>query len=138
MNIYRERPETLELTDEQAEVATKAFLDHGMLEPIAREVFLRWPRTSFLYFLAPRDPPKGAEGPDAEAAPEEPPRDYGFEFRPPNLESEGLDLLYETMRKTGAITRENDQDVFDVQHPLVRKLVEVAKFEIPERMMNYA
>lgn len=138
MKIYHERPEKLELTEEQVRVVSDAFLASGSPEALARALFERWNRISFEYFLVPRDPPKGAEGPDAEAAPEEPPRDYGFEFRPPVLDAEGLDILYAVMLATGAIVPEDGRETFIQDHPLTKKLVESAKFEIPERMQKYA
>ena len=117
MKTFKDRPDTLELTDEQAHVVAEAFSLYGNdLASVALEVYTRWRRIAFKYFMVPVSNKS----------------DMGYRFKAPNMAAEGLELLTAAMRKLGAIVTEDGKDCFVAGHPLVVKVCEVAKFELPK------
>ena len=119
MKRYTERPETLELTQEQVALVAETFLDTGNPKDVATRLYVHYDRTDFPFFMAPVK----------DFDPENP----RYKFDKPHFEAEGIELLHAAMKAEGAIVTEGGSDFFVVGHPLVTKLAEVAKFDLPKR-----
>ena len=110
------RPDTLELTDEQANLINHIFVEaRAEIDWVAREFYAVHPRHEFRYFMAP-DP----EG-------------QALQFTKPDYTYEGVELLYAAMRKLGAIVVKEDGEYFENAHPMVQRFAEIAsKVTIPQ------
>ena len=122
------RPETLEISDDQAEAIEKWFcgppdgslpgLDAG---EVAHWFFKAYPRTDFRYFMAPN------EAGDA------------LEFTSADLGMDGIELIQAAMVKRGAIMQSHlaegdDAWYYQTAHPMTKRLAEIGStFTPPER-----
>ena len=123
------RPDTLELTDEQAKEIELLFCGNEVVDELpsylkiapmdidgmAREFYKRFPRHEFRYFMVPSS--------DGQA----------LEYSKVDYNIEGIELIYAAMRKVGAIVVKEDGEYFENAHPMVQRFAEIAsKVEIPQ------
>lgn len=124
------RPDTLELTEEQANFIALHFVgwyeagDHGEsikmpgldIAETARLFYGTYPRHEFRYFMVPD------------------PNGQALEYSKVDYNIEGVELIYAAMRKLGAIVVKEDGEYFENAHPMVQRFAEIAsKQTIPER-----
>lgn len=126
------RPDTLELTEEQAYYVQECFT--GLKSPsiygfttkardvpldiaeTARLFYGTYPRHEFRYFMVPD------------------PNGQALEYSKVDYNIEGVELIYAAMRKVGAIVVKEDGEYFENAHPMVQRFAEIAsKQTIPER-----
>jgi len=125
------RPDTLELTDEQANLVRMLFCgiieddDDGLkglnippmsIDATARTFYMTYPRSDFRYFMVPD------------------PNGQCLEYSKVDYNIDGVELIYAAMRKLGAIVVKEDGEYFENAHPMVQRFAEIAsKQTIPER-----
>ena len=124
------RPDTLELTEEQANYIAQLFVGWHEVAPdgktaikiqgldipeTARSFYELYPRSDFRYFMAPD------------------PNGQALQFTRPDYNYEGIELIYAAMRKVGAIVVKEDGEYFENAHPMVQRFAEIAsKQSIPQ------
>ena len=110
------RPDTLELTKEQASLINHIFVEaKAGIDWVAREFYAVYPRSDFRYFMVPD------------------PNGQCLEYSKVDYNIEGVELIYAAMRKLGAIVVKEDGEYFENAHPMVQRFAEIAsKATIPQ------
>ena len=109
-------PKTLKLTQAQANHVEALFMSGSSPESIGRAFFALWERFSFKFFQT-FDSKKNV-----------------FVFNPADFEIEGLELLWATMQKNGALVKSRDGLYYQCDHPMVKRLAGIAvQAPIPQK-----
>jgi hypothetical protein len=101
-------PKVLILDHNQAQYVESLFLGCANPEDIGRAMDKTYKRTSFRYFQEPNSAMTG------------------FIFGTGDYEIEGLEYMRSAMIELGAMTPKKDGDYYDTDHPMVRRIANIA------------